>query len=196
MTAAKTIRVVLDIETLHAVDWEAIRSGRGFVPASDRAWEEVLPAQVAAVRLELDPETGVESVVDKMNTTVHWADARPLDNPYCPHLTLESVRAGVSPKVMFQRLAELSRGVTAFVGYNVAFDTGCLRHHAAALGRPLPDAPDLCLMGPSADRMGQRRWPKLVDAYRALVGEPDESRAHDAAYDVHMTRELLTALKL
>lgn len=181
--------VVLDIETLHGVNWSSIRArGGGFKSSDDAAWDAVLPAQVCAVRFD----GGEES--DRLSTTIHWAGRPPLDNPYCPHLTADSVQAGVSPATFFEMIATLSDGVDAFVGYNVGFDMGCLRHHAAALGKPLPAVPDVCLMEPAAERMGQRRWPKLVDAYRALVGPPDEARAHDADYDVFMTCGLMRVL--
>ena len=133
--------VVLDIETLHAVDWPSIRArGAGFKPSDDAAWNDVLPAQVCAVRFDEGEET------DRMSTTVHWSDRAPLDNPYCKRLTAAAVEAGVSPATLFEMLASLSAGVDAFVGYNVGFDMGCLRYHAAALGHPLPDVPDVCLM--------------------------------------------------
>lgn len=181
--------VVLDIETLHAVDWPSIRArGGGFKPSDDVAWNDVLPAQVCAVRFDDGKET------DRLSTTVHWSDRAPLDNPYCGRLTRAAVEAGVSPASFFDMLATLSDGVDAFVGYNVRFDMGCLRHHAFAFGRPLPGVPDVCLMAPAAERMGQRRWPKLVDAYRALVAPPDEALAHDAEYDVFMTCALMKAL--
>jgi DNA polymerase III epsilon subunit-like protein len=180
--------VILDIETLHAVQWPAIRARRGFKPPSDAAWNDVLPAQVCAVRFDGGEESG------RLSTTVHWSDRDPLDNPYCPRLTAEAVENGVSPSTLFEMLATLASGVDAFVGYNVDFDMGCLRHHAASHGRPLPCVPDVCLMAPAAARMGQRRWPKLVDAYRALVGPPDEALAHDAEYDVFMTCELMKVL--
>ena len=91
-------------------------------------------------------------------------------------------------------LQTLSRGTDAFVGYNVGFDMGCLRHHAASFSRPLPDVADICLMQPAADRMGVRRWPKLVDAYRALCGQEPGDMAHDAEYDVFMTCEIMKVL--
>jgi DNA polymerase III epsilon subunit-like protein len=181
--------VVLDIETLHGVDWSSIRArGGGFKSSADPAWNDVLPAQVCAVRFDGGEET------DRLSTTVHWSDRAPLNNPYCHRLTAEAVEAGVSPATLFEMLSTLSAGIDAFVGYNVGFDMGCLRHHAAVLGHPLPDVEDVCLMAPAAERMNQRRWPKLVDAYRALVGPPDEALAHDAEYDVYMTCELMKVL--
>lgn len=182
--------MVLDIETAHAVDWKAIRDRNrpgGFRPHADPAWNDVLPAQVCAVRYD----DGVEA--DRVCTTIHWADRAPFENPYC-HLTPEEVQSGCSPETFFEMLAGVASGTEAFVGYNVGFDMGSLRHHAAALGRPLPDIPDYCIMDDAAKAMGQTRWPKLVDAYRALVGEPDESKAHDAEYDVYMTCAVLNAI--
>ncbi len=180
--------VVLDIETLHEVDFASIRCRGGFRDHLDPAWRDVLPAQVCAVRVDGGAETRHANVV------VNWPGAAPLANPHCPHLTQAAVDAGVAPAELFATLHELADGAEAFVGYNVAFDMGCLRHHAFHAECPLPDAPDVCLMAPAAKRMGLRRWPKLVDAYAALVGPPDARRAHDAEYDVHMTRGVYAAL--
>ncbi len=134
-------------------------------------------------------------VPETLCTTIRWPDAPPLDNPYCRRLTAANVDGGMSPPAFFERLRELADGADAFYGYNVGFDMGCLRHHAAACGHPLPTVPDVDVMPAAARRMKQRRWPKLVDAYRALVGPPDEARAHDAEYDVFMTCAVLHALR-
>lgn len=182
--------VVLDIETLHAVDWKALRAGRGFKPWTDMCWATVWPAQVCAVRFDDGEEA------DRLCATIDWGElAPPLNNPYCKHLTPESMLTAVSPAAFFEMLAALTgAGTEAFVGYNVGFDMGCLRHHAAAYGRPLPEARDVCLMRPAAERMGQTRWPKLVDAYRSICGKEPSDRAHDAEYDVMMTCEIFKAL--
>ena len=119
--------VVLDIETAHAVDWKAIRDRgqpSGFKAHDDLAWNDVLPAQVCAVRYD----DGVEA--DRVYTTIHWADRAPFENPYC-RLTAEEVQAGCSPATFFEMLADVASGAEAFVGYNVGFDMGSLRHHAA-----------------------------------------------------------------
>ena len=183
--------IVLDIETLHAVNWDSIRAKGGlFKRHTDPAWARVWPAQVCAVLYEGDDEK------DRISTTIDWADAAPpLDNPYCPRLTRDEIATGMSPGSFFAIMQSLSRGVDAFVGYNVGFDMGALRHHAAAFGRPLPDAEDVCLMRPAAQRMGQSRWPKLIVAYETICGvKADPEQAHDADYDVMMTHSLLRAL--
>ena len=58
--------VVLDIETLHAVDWKAVRAPGGFRPWSDMCWDTVWPAQVCAVRFDDGEET------DRLSTTIDW----------------------------------------------------------------------------------------------------------------------------
>ena len=180
---------MLDIETLHSVDWRAIRAAGGFRPAADACWASVWPAQVCAVRFD----GGEESA--RLSTTIDWGSAAPpLANPHCPGLTPAAISGGVSPATFFDMLADLADGADAFVGDNVDFDMGCLRHHAAAAGRPLPEVDDVCLMQPAADRMGVRRWPKLSAAYDALCGPHDPARAHDAEYDVHMTCGVFRAL--
>jgi len=183
--------IVLDIETLHGVNFGSIRAKGGyFKPHTDAAWARVWPAQVCAVLFD-----GVEEL-DRINTTIDWgAAAPPLDNPYCPRLTPAEIANGMSPGSFFASMQDLSRGVDAFVGYNVGFDMGALRHHAAVLGRPLPRVEDVCLMRTAARRMGQARWPKLITAYETICGvKADEAQAHDAAYDVMMTISLLRAL--
>lgn len=184
--------VVLDIETLHGVNFGAIRArGGGFKPWTCDCWTQVYPAQVCAVSFEEGEEK------DRLSTTINWGKlAPPLDNPYCKHLTQDSIDMGVSPNSFFEMLSNLCQDTESFVGYNVGFDMGCLRHHAAKYGRPLPEVPDVCLMDPAKERLGLTRWPKLVDAYRALCGQEPSDMAHDAEYDVHMTCEVMKVLVL
>ena len=185
--------MVLDIETLHAVKFASIRDGGSFKTWTHAAWATVWPAQVCAVRFD----DGAES--DRINTTIDWgAAAPPLNNPYCPQLTEEKIAAGMSPGSFFQSLKTLCSGVDAFVGYNVAFDMGALRHHAAAYGHHLPSGEcveDICLMRHAAKHLGRARWVKLTAAYESICGVPaDLDQAHDAGYDVYMTICILDAL--
>lgn len=183
--------VVLDIETLHGVNFGAIRARGGFKPWTCECWQDVYPAQVCAVSFEDGEEK------DRLSTTINWGKmAPPLDNPYCKHLTQDTIDLGVSPNSFFEMLATMCGHTESFVGYNVGFDMGCLRYHAARYGNPLPEVPDVCLMDPAKERLGLTRWPKLVDAYRMLCGQEPSDMAHDAEYDVHMTCEVMKVLVL
>jgi len=188
-----TWSVVLDIETVQPVDFRALRRRSGFRPWTDACWEHVLPAQVCAQRV--DDDTG--AVVDEFECVIRADDwygiAHEFNNPYC-RLDAATVSEGIAPADLFSGLLRISRGASRFIGYNIAFDMGVLRCHAAKAGSPLPDVPDVCLMDAAAAAMGQQKWPKLQEAFEALCGQTaDESMTHDARYDVHMTVQVARA---
>lgn len=187
--------IVLDIETLQGVDFSKLRRKGGFFRRwTDSCWRVVLPAQVCAVLLN---EDGSEQ--ERLSCTIksEWPGEPKLDNPYC-NLTEEMLQEGLSPQLFFDKLQKLSETATRFVGYNVGFDMGVLRHHAVLFKRPLPDIPDLCLMRPAANAAGgKNKWMKLLNAYEALTAkQADPEKAHDADYDVFMTIEIFKALFL
>lgn len=187
--------IVLDIETLQGVDFSKLRRKGGFFRKwTDSCWKEVLPAQVCAVLLN---EDGTES--GRLSCTIKpdWPGDPVLNNPYC-NLTDDMLQEGLSPPQFFEQLQTLSSKATRFVGYNVGFDMGVLRHHAALFRRSLPDITDLCLMRPAANAVdGKKKWMKLLDAYEALTSQKaDKAKAHDADYDVYMTIEIFKKLYL
>lgn len=191
--------IVIDIETLHSVNFPALRLPYGFKPWTDDCWTDVLPAQVCALKVD-----DRWNVVDSMSVVVkpEWYGATlALDNPHCKltpehfnDLALPAAQA-VTPTDLFTRLNRLSSDVEVFVGYNVDFDMGVLRHHAAKLGKNLPDIEDWCVMDDAAKAMGKHGWAKLTQAYESICKlKVDETLAHDAAYDAQMTLEVAKAL--
>lgn len=185
---------MLDIETLKGVDFSKLRRKGGFFRKwSEPCWKDVLPAQVCAVLLN---EDGSENRRLSCTIKPEWPGDPKLDNPYC-NITEEMLHVGLSPPEFFGKLKDLSLTASRFVGYNVGFDMGVLRHHACILKRDLPDIPDLCLMRPAASAVGDKKWMKLLDAYEALSCEKaDAAKAHDADYDVFMTIEIFKKLYL
>ena len=179
---------------MHGVDFSRLRmKGGGFRKWSDACWKDVLPAQVCAVLLD---EGGDE--LRRLSCTIkpEWPGGPELDNPYC-RLTSDMLQSGPCPSEFFKQLQRLSSTAARFVGYNVGFDMGVLRHHAAALGWPLPGIPDVCLMRQAALCAGAKKWMKLLDAYEALtLDQADREKAHDAEYDVFMTIEIFKKLHL
>lgn len=185
--------IVIDIETLHSVDFPALRLPYGFKPWTDDCWTDVLPAQVCA--LKVDERW---NVVDSLSVIIKpewYGTTQALDNPHCKLTPEHFDSRAVSPMEFFTRLNRLSADAHVFVGYNVDFDMGVLRHHAAKLGQKLPEIEDWCIMDDAAKAMGKHGWAKLTQAYESICKQKvDESLAHDAAYDAQMTLEVAKAL--
>ena len=185
--------IVIDIETLQSVNFPALRLPYGFKPWTDDCWSDVLPAQVCALKVDEN-----WNVVDTLSVVVkpEWYGAtQALDNPHCKLTPEHFDSQAVTPVELFTRLNRLSADAGVFVGYNIDFDMGVLRHHAAKLGHKLPEIEDWCIMDDAAKAMGKHGWAKLTQAYESICKrEVDETLAHDAAYDAQMTLEVAKAM--